>query len=158
MFNVVMAAPVTSDFRLAPLVVARFVGLYLVLFAIVVFVATGLVAALDLPGDVLVGVLLLGLAGLVGLAWWLRSGTYVVRFVADGYRVKMVRGAGVTGARWVDVENASTFTLHNAACVGLRLRDGRTTTIPVETMAIDREQFVRELQQHLQGGQGLRAL
>ncbi len=36
--------------------------------------------------------------------------------------------------------------------VVLRLRDGRTTTIPVEMLAVDRESFVRDVQQHLQRG------
>ena len=40
--------------------------------------------------------------------------------------------------------------------VVLRLRDGRTTTIPVEMLAMDREAFARDLQEHLQRGQGLR--
>jgi hypothetical protein len=36
--------------------------------------------------------------------------------------------------------------------VQLRLRDGRSTTIPVQMLAIDREEFVRELQLHLSHG------
>jgi hypothetical protein len=42
--------------------------------------------------------------------------------------------------------------------VVLHLRDGRTTTIPVEALAADREEFVRDLQEHLQRGHGLRPL
>ena len=33
----------------------------------------------------------------------------------------------------------------DAPVVVLRLRDGRTSTIPVEMLAVDRETFVREL-------------
>ena len=44
------------------------------------------------------------------------------------------------------------------ACVVLHLRDGRTTTIPVAALAADREEFVRDLQAHLQRGHGLRPL
>ena len=47
---------------------------------------------------------------------------------------------------------------HDVACVELRLRDGRTTTIPVGVLAVDREEFVRELQARLQRGHGLRPL
>ena len=39
---------------------------------------------------------------------------------------------------------------HGVACVELRLRDGRTTTIPVGVLAVDRDRFVRELQDRLQ--------
>jgi hypothetical protein len=42
--------------------------------------------------------------------------------------------------------------------VVLHLRDGRTTTIPVAALAADREEFVRDLQAHLQRGHGLRPL
>jgi hypothetical protein len=42
--------------------------------------------------------------------------------------------------------------------VVLRLRDGRTTTIPVQMLAVDREAFVRDVQDHLQRGHGLRKL
>ena len=47
---------------------------------------------------------------------------------------------------------------HDVPCVALRLRDGRTTTIPVGVLGIDKDEFVRELQDRLQRGQGLRPL
>ena len=40
----------------------------------------------------------------------------------------------------------------------LRLREDRSTTIPVTALEGDREEFVRDLQAHLQHGQGLRPL
>ncbi len=46
----------------------------------------------------------------------------------------------------------------DVACLELRLRDGRTTTIPVGVLAVDKEEFVRELQGRLQRGHGLRPL
>ena len=60
-----------------------------------------------------------------------------------GYRVRLVRGAGVNEARWKEVEDAVTATPRGVPCVILRLTDGRTTTIPVEALAADREEFVR---------------
>jgi hypothetical protein len=69
-----------------------------------------------------------------------------------------VRGAGVKQARWLDVEDAVTTTVAGAKCVVLRLRDGRSTSIPVDVLAGDREEFVRTLQQYLDGGHGLRRL
>ncbi len=158
LFNRVMVAPVSSDYRFAPLLVARFVGAYLVLLAAVVFVATALVAVLDLPGDLLVVLLALGLAGLFTLAWWLRTRAVVVRFAEHGYEVRMIRGAGVKQSRWSDVEDAVTSFPRDLPSVVLRLRDGRSTTIPVDALAVDRDQFVRDLQERLQHGHGLRRL
>ena len=42
------------------------------------------------------------------------------------------------------------MTRHDVPCVVLRLRDGRTTTIPVGVLAVDKDEFVRELQGRLQ--------
>ena len=148
----------SSDYRLNPAFAARFVGLALVGTAILVFVATALVAVLDLPADLLVVLLVVVLVAVFALAWWLRSRAFVLRCDRDGYRVGLVRGAGVKAARWTDVTDAATATPHGIPCVVLHLQDGRSTTIPVQALAIDREQFVRELQQHLRRGQGLRPL
>lgn len=146
----------TVDYRLAPLVAVRFVGLYLVLLAVVVFVATAVTIAADWSPDVIVVVALVGLVGLAVSGWWLRSRAYVLRAAPDGYTVRMVRGAGVKTARWTQVEDAVTTTIHGEPCLVLRLKDGGTTTIPVSVLAVDREQFVRELQRHLQRGHRLK--
>ena len=154
-----MTSTSTSDYRLSRPFVARFVGAYLVLFAVVVFVSTGVVAAVGAVNpDVLVVLLVVGLAGLFWLGSWLRSKAYVVRLRAEGYEVKMIRGAGVKQASWSEVEDVVTATPRDIPCVVLRLSGGRTTTVPVEALAVDREQFVRELQEHLDRGQGLRPL
>jgi hypothetical protein len=145
-------------YRLAPAVIARFVGLALVGLALLLFLATAVVALTGLPGDLMVLVVLVGVAGCLTLGWWLRSRAWVLRCTDEGYRVRLVRGAGVTEARWSAVEDAVTTVRHDVACVELRLRDGRTTTIPVGVLAVDREQFVRELQGRLQRGHGLRPL
>jgi hypothetical protein len=147
-----------SDYRLNPAFAARFVGLALVGAALVVFALTALVAVLDLPADLLVVLVVIVVAGVFGLAWWLRSRAFVLRCDDDGYRIGLVRGAGVKAARWTEVADAVTATPHGIPCVVLHLKDGRTTSIPVPALAIDREQFVRELQRHLQRGQGLRKL
>lgn len=154
MFNQV----VTSDYRLSPAIAARLMGICLVLIALVVFVTTAAVAFLDLHTLVLLVPVLLGLGILVVAAVVLRRRGWVVRMTDQGYRVQWVRGVGVDAARWKDVEDAVTTTSNGAPCVVLRLRNGGTTTIPVQMLAIDRERFVRELQQRLQDGQGLRPL
>lgn len=143
-------------YRLAPAVVARFVGLALVGLALLLFAGTAVVALAGLPADLLVVLVLLGVAGVVGGGWWLRNRAWVVRCTDEGYQVRLVRGAGVTEARWSGVEDAVTTYRHEVACLQLRLRDGRTTTVPVGLLAADREQFVREVQDRLQRGHGLR--
>ena len=148
-----------SCYRLSRPFVARFVGAYLLVFALVVFVSTGVVAATGaVSPDILVVLLVVGLVGLFWLGTWLRSRAYVVRLDAAGYEVRMIRGAGVKQAAWSEVEDVVTATPRDIPCVVLRLGGGRTTTVPVEALAVDREQFVRELQDHLDRGQGLRPL
>jgi hypothetical protein len=147
---------VLVDYRLAPSTTTRLVGLAVVGVALLIFASTALVAIVGLPPALLGVVLVAGLAGVFTLGWYLRSHAWVLRFTADGYRVRMVRGAGVTEARWAAVEDAVTTTRHGVACVVLRLRDGGSTTIPVGVLAVDQELFVRELQARLQQGSGLR--
>jgi hypothetical protein len=145
-----------TTFRLAPAVVARLVGLALVLAAVLVFAGTALVAGLDLPADLLVVLVVVCVGGIGLLAWWLRNRAWVLSCTREGYVVRLVRGAGEKQARWAEVEDAVTTTRHDVPCVVLRLRDGRTTTIPVGVLAVDKEQFVRELQERLQLARGLR--
>ena len=114
-------------------------GLSLVGLALLLFVGTAVVALAGLPADLLVLVVLLGVVGCVTLGWWLRARAWVLRCTDEGYRVRLVRGAGVTEARWSAVEDAVTTVRHDVACVELRLRDGRTTVIPVGVLAVDRE-------------------
>ncbi len=82
--------------------------------------------------------------------------SYVVRADDDGYRVRFVRGAGVNAARWEDVEDVVATYVAGARCVRLRLRNGGSTTIPVDVLAVDGDQFVRELQNRLDQGHGYR--
>ncbi|WP_460831922.1 hypothetical protein [Nocardioides hungaricus] len=148
----------TSDYRLAPALGARFLGVLLVLLAVVLAVLTLSVAVLAWPAGVLVGAAAVGLAGILATGWLVLRGLPVVRLTADGYRVRMVRGAGATAASWVDVTEAVAASAGGTPVVVIRLRDGRSTTIPVPALAADREEFVRDLQRHLQGGSGLRPL
>jgi hypothetical protein len=153
-----MTTAATTVYRLAPAVVARFVGLALVGLALLLFIGTAVVALTGLPIDLLVAAVLVAVAGCVTFGWWLGTRAWVLRCTDDGYRVRLVRGAGVDEARWSAVEDAVTTYRHDVACVQLRLRDGRTTTIPVGLLAVEREEFVRELQGWLQRGHGLRPL
>ncbi|PUA82904.1 hypothetical protein C7S10_04165 [Nocardioides currus] len=143
---------------MAPSIAARLMGLLLVAISVLVFVATGLVAFLDLHTGVLLVPAFLGLAALVGAATLLGTRGWVVRLSDEGYRVQWVRGVGVAAGRWRDVEDAVTTTVAGSPVVVLRLRSGGSTTIPVEMLAGDRDEFVRDLVRHLQDGQGLRPL
>jgi hypothetical protein len=146
------------DYRLAPAFVVRLLGLALVALAVLLFVGTAVVALAGLPLDVLIAVVLVAVLAAAAFAWWLRSRAWVLRCTDDGYRVRLVRGAGVRAARWSEVEDAVAAYRRGVACVELRLRDGRATTIPVGVLAVDKDGFVRELQRRLQRGHGLRPL
>lgn len=148
----------TSDYRLAPALGARFLGALLVLLALVLALLTLLVVVLDWPVGVLVGAAAAGLIGVAVAGWLVLRALPVVRFSADGYRVRMIRAAGTKAAGWREVTEAVTASVGSTPVVVIKLRDGRTTTIPVQALAADREEFVRDLQRYLQGGSGLRPL
>lgn len=150
--------PSVSDYRLAPALGARFVGVLLVLLAALLVAATVVVTLAGLPVEVLVVVAAVGLLAVVGTAYVVLRLVPVVRLGHEGYRVRLVRGAGVAAAPWTEVVEAGTATPGGVPVVVLRLRDGGSTTVPVELLAADREEFVRDLQRHLQHGQGLRPL
>lgn len=147
-----------SDYRLAPQVSARLLGASLLFWGVLVFLVTAVVVLLTAPVWLLSTTVVLCLVGVFGTGYWLTKRLYVVRLGEDGYQVRFIRGAGVTRARWVDVQDVVTATVSDEPCVVLRLKDGRATTIPVEALAVDREQFVRDLQAHLDRGHGLRKL
>ena len=153
-----MTGPDVSDYRLPPILVARIVGGALVLLALLLLATTLVVAAAGWSPDVILVAVLVGALGLVGLVWWLRTRAYVVRFDVEGYRVGLVRGAGVRAAPWSAVSDAATTTLHGVPLVVLTLRDARTTVVPVTVLEGDREELVRELQRRLQAGHRLRPL
>ncbi len=151
-----MTTDTATVHRLAPAVAARLLGVVLCAVAVLILVSTLLIAVLDLHTVFLLVPVLVTIGSLVACWWLWREKGWVVKFTDEGYRVQWVRGVGAASARWKDVEDAVTTTLVEAPVVVLRLRDGRTTTIPVEMLAMDREAFVRDLQGHLQRGQGLR--
>jgi hypothetical protein len=144
----------SSDYRLAPALGARLLGSALVGLAVLVFVVTLVVAVLDLSAVVVAVVAALGLAAVLVAGHLLTRHAYVVRLGEDGYQVRMVRGAGVRAARWTEVEDAVTASPRGVDCLVLRLRDGRTTTIPVQVLAADREAFARDVRAHLERGFG----
>lgn len=146
------------DYGLARALRARLLGALLMVTGVVVVAVGVLVAAVDLAGVVVAALVVLVvlevvLAGAVLLGRW-----YVVRLDETGYRVRFVRGVGQPQARWTEVEDLATAVAGGTKCVVLRLRDGRTTTIPVNVIEGDREAFVDELQRRLDAGHGYRRL
>jgi len=144
--------PVPTVYRLAPSLVVRLTGAALLVAALAVLVATLVTATTGVGPGVILVVAVLGLAAVAGVAWWASSRAYVVRLDPLGYQVRLVRGVGVSRARWVDVAEASTASLRGTPCVVLALRDGRTTTIPTAALAVDRDEFVAEVRKMLRQG------
>ncbi len=136
-------------YRMAPVLVARLVGSSFVAVALLLFVSTAAVYAAGLNGDLLVVPLLVGVVGSFTLGWWLRSRAWVLRLDQQGYAVRLVRGARVTEAAWADVREVVTSAPGGHPCLVLRLGDGRETVIPVEAVAGDREELVREVRARL---------
>lgn len=147
-----------SDYRLSQPVVVRMMGALLVLLGVVVLLMTLGVGVLGVPTVVLsVGIVLVALL-LLAAALVLTRGVTLVRLDDAGYRVRFVRGAGVQQARWTDVEDVVATTVAGERCVVLRLRDGRTTTLPVRLLRTSPEAFVKDLQGHLNRGHGYRRI
>jgi hypothetical protein len=65
---------------------------------------------------------------------------------------------GATSAPWTEVTEAGTASPAGTPVLVISLRDGRSTTIPVQVLAADRELLVRDLRAHLDAGHGLRPL
>ena len=136
----------------------RAMGLLLLGSGIVLSVVAFLTVVAGVPGLVLtVVVLAVAAVVLTGSVWMARMRT-MVRFDADGYQVRVLRGAGVKAARWRDVEDVVTATTAGQDCVVVRLRDGRTTTIPLGVLEGSRQAFVDDLRSRLDRGHGYRRL
>ena len=149
-----MPTETATVYRLSPAVAARLLGLVLVAVALLILASTVAIAVLDLHTVFLLVPVVLTLLVLVGNWWAWRQKGWIARLTDEGYRIQWVRGVGAASGRWADVEDAVTTTVVDAPVVVLRLRDGRTTTIPVEMLAVDREAFVRDIQQHLRRTHG----
>ena len=149
---------VASEYRLSQALAARLLGFLVAGLGVAVFLLTALVGLLALPLLVLAVGVVLVLVALFSGGFLLTRRTTVVALDDAGYRVRFVRGAGVTQARWTDVEDVVATEVAGERCVVLRLRDGRSTTVPVRVLAGSADGFVQDLQQHLDRGHGYRRL
>ena len=147
-----------SDYHLATAIGIRIVGALLVLLALLLAVVTVVVAVAGLSIAVLVAAAVVGVVAVFAVGHLVTRTIAVVHLGPEGYRVRMVGGVGVASARWTEVNQAVVATPGGVPVVVLKLTDARTTTIPVTLLSADREDFVRDLQAHLQRGQGLRPL
>lgn len=161
-----MTDPVTSpetpadpvDFALAPALRARLLGTGLV--AIGMFVALGVVISwlTDLPSAVVSGLVVLAVVGVFALGLLVGLRHWVLRLDETGYRVRVLRTAEARSARWTDVLDLQTRRVAGARCVVLRLRDGRTTALPVDAIEGDATALTDTLMAHLDRGHGYRRL
>ncbi len=151
-----MTTEPATVYRLAPAVAARLLGVVLCAVAVLILLSTLAIAVIDLHTVFLLVPVAITIGLLAGIGWTWRQKGWIARLTDEGYRVQWVRGVGAASGRWKDVEDAVTTTVAESPVVVLRLRDGRTTTIPVEMLAVDREAFVRDVQGHLQRGHGLK--
>jgi hypothetical protein len=147
-----------AEYRLAPAVRMQLLGSALVVPGILVLVVALLAWLLDLPGAVLGVALVVAAVAVVGLGLLAVRPRPVVTLDEHGYRLRVLRSAGVRQAAWRDVEDLVTATLRGQDCAVLRLRDGRTTTIPVRLLDTDPDAFVRQVSSYLDRGRGYRRL
>ena len=143
----------SSGYRLAPHMAARLVGLLLVAVAGLVVLLTVVSAVFRWSPWVIIGSGVVAVVSAVAVASILLR-VDVVRLDEDGYRVRLVRGAGVTSARWADVTEAVAASPRGIDCVVIRLRDGATTSIPVAALAADPTEFATDVRAHLRRGDG----
>jgi len=150
------AGPV--DYALAPALRVRLLGAGLVAIGVVVAVGVLISWATGLPSAVISGLVVLAALGAVTLALLLGVRHWVLRLDDTGYRVRVLRTAEARSARWTDVLDLQTGTVGGARAVTLRLRDGRTTALPVDALEGDATALVNALTAHLDRGHGYRRL
>jgi hypothetical protein len=155
-----MSTHAPSSYRFSGPFVLRLLGVVVAGVGLLVLVLATLAAVLSLPpvvlgaGVLVAAVLVVGLA--IGLGLVATRGVVVVRLDQTGYRIRFVRGAGVRQEVWNQVEDVAAVTVAGERCVVLRLRDGRTSTVPVGLLAGRTEDFVEDLRGHLNRGHGYR--
>jgi hypothetical protein len=149
-------APVSSTpqiYRPHRALVARVLGSGILVLAVLVVIATAVLTVVSAPEWVLVILVLAYIAAFAALAAWAIKTVWIVRLDATGYRVRFVRGAGVRAAAWTDVADLAATEPGGIPCLVITLTDGGSTTIPVEVLEGDREQFVRDVREHLRATQ-----
>lgn len=146
------------DFALAPALRFRLLGTGLVATGTVVVLGAGLAWMTGMPATVVSGLVVLALVGVLVLGLLLGVRHWVLRLDGHGYRVRGLRSAEAKSARWTDVLDVQATTVAGHRCVVLRLRDGRTTTLPADAIEGGATKLAETLAAHLDRGHGYRRL
>jgi hypothetical protein len=152
---------VTSEYHVGPGLLLRALGVLLGAAGLVLLLVAVLVGVLGWPHQVLTVTVVAAVAVVVATSLaglWAGRRVSVVRLDDDGYRVRLLRGAGTRQARWRDIEDVVTARVAGTDAVVVRLRDGRTTTVPVVVLAAPPGRFVDDLRSHLDRAHGYRRL
>ncbi len=138
-----------QDYPLAPATRGRLFGVSLIVLGLLILVFGGLATLRVFPNEVLAGLLALAIIALVALVAALGPKHWIVRLDDTGYSVRFIRTAGVKASRWVEVNELEATTVAGARCVVLHLKDGKTTTIPVDLIAGGGQSFAEAIAKHL---------
>jgi len=135
----------TTTYRLAPALGVRLVGRSLLTLGVVVAVTTVVGVVTGVGWEPAGWVTLAGLLLIAGWAWYLLRRAWAVRLTAQGYAVRLRGGVGVATASWSEVHEVVATSPGGRRCLVLRLRDGRTTTLPMRALAGDADAFARDV-------------
>lgn len=143
---------------LAPALRLRLLGTGLLAIGSVVAIGALLTWLADLAPVVMSGLVLLAAVGVGVLGLLLGVRRWVLRLDEHGYRVRGLRSAQARSARWTDVLDVQATTVAGHRCVVLRLRDGRTTTLPGDVIEGGPTRLAETIAAHLDRGHGYRRL
>jgi hypothetical protein len=150
------------DFALAPALRARLLGTGIIAIALAVLVGVLVTWLAGLSTAFVSGLVVLALVGVLAVGALVGVRHWVLRLDEHGYRVRVLRSASgsaqARSARWTDVLDLQATTVGGQASVVLRLRDGRTTVLPVNAIEGTPEALTDELTAHLDRGHGYRRL
>jgi hypothetical protein len=126
-------------------------GGFLALVGVTIIGTAGVVGLFHLPIDILSVVVILAAVSVVVVGFMVSRLAVLVRLDDVGYQVRYLRRAGVKQARWADVEDVVSGFASEQPVVVIRLHDGRTTTIPVNLLAGSSEDFAKDIAEHARG-------
>ncbi len=141
-------APV--ELALAPALRLRLLGTGLGAVGLVVALGVLLMWLVDAATPFVTGLVVLGCVGVLTLGLLLGLRHWVVRLDQHGYRVRVLRPQA-RAARWSDVLDLKAVNARGNRCLVLRLRDGRTTVLPVDAIEGGPVNLTELLTGHLDG-------
>ena len=144
-----MSIKSNQQYPLSPATRGRLLGVAFIALGILVLVVGGIALLGWLPRLAFDAVLVLVIVAVVLLAVLIGPKHWIVRLDDTGYSVRFIRTAGVRASRWVEVNEMEATTVAGARCVVLHLKDGRSTTIPVDLIAGGGQPFAEAITEHL---------